>query len=437
MLIVALVLVFVIAAMVIALGGTSRSDASLSANLMATRQARLVEQSAEQYVLALLEQSSSSSTSSSTSAVELLDSSYFEQVELAGGYVWFLRPDYGDGELPQYGLVDESTKLDLNTATGNQLAAMPGIGESIGNRIIDWRDENDTKANEEGSEADDYQGGPAGYLPRNGNFVYLEELLMVAGMSPVLYHGDEMTIAQAGGTYVQPATMELDNLYQQIGLEPFLTVNGAAATLSSEEPIDLSNNETRNEVADYVSETIADERGEQFSVRIRTRNQPYRDAFHMANDLDMTRDELKQVYDRLSPGGNGVKVNVNAAPPQVLSAVIDDDSLVEKIVGARAGYTRQDPYDVTWLFEELEDEATGLGQFITGRGRYYSADIVAAAKSGRAFRRVRVIVDTETSPARIVYRRDLTDQGWPLDPTLLDQLRAGELATGASGPIYQ
>jgi hypothetical protein len=80
---------------------------------------------------------------------------------------------------------------------------------------------------------------------------------------------------------------------------------------------------------------------------------------------------------------------------------------------------------VAWVFEALGDRAVGLGNQITGQGRQYSADIVAASGNGRAFQRVRIVVDASASPPRIVYRRDLTARGWPLDPAIREELRAG------------
>ena len=65
------------------------------------------------------------------------------------------------------------------------------------------------------------------------------------------------------------------------------------------------------------------------------------------------------------------------------------------------------------------------GGRITTNSYQYSADIIAVSSDGRAFKRVRIIVDTRETPARIVYRKDLTSNGWPLPQDVLDQLRSG------------
>jgi len=66
-----------------------------------------------------------------------------------------------------------------------------------------------------------------------------------------------------------------------------------------------------------------------------------------------------------------------------------------------------------------------IGSLITSRAYQFSADIVSVSGDGRAFRRCRIVVDARQSPPRVVYRRDLTSLGWPLDPMILDALRAG------------
>jgi hypothetical protein len=76
--------------------------------------------------------------------------------------------------------------------------------------------------------------------------------------------------------------------------------------------------------------------------------------------------------------------------------------------------------------------STTTGNFAT-QSYQYSADIVAVSGDGRAFKRVRIVVDasptsttsTTAPPPHIIYRRDLTGYGWPLDPQIRQQLRAG------------
>jgi len=52
---------------------------------------------------------------------------------------------------PEFGLVDEASKLNLNTATADMLATLPGMTVEFAAAIIDWRD-TDSTPSENGAE---------------------------------------------------------------------------------------------------------------------------------------------------------------------------------------------------------------------------------------------------------------------------------------------
>ncbi len=93
-----------------------------------------------------------------------------------------------------------------------------------------------------------------------------------------------------------------------------------------------------------------------------------------------------------------------------------EDSDADAIIGSRPSETHG---DIGWMLEALPPEklnAAGAG--MTARSRIYSADIVATSLDGRAFKRVKIIVDGRQSPPVIVKRTDLTSLGWPLTEQL-------------------
>ena len=53
--------------------------------------------------------------------------------------------------------------------------------------------------------------------------------------------------------------------------------------------------------------------------------------------------------------------------------------------------------------------------YITVHSNQYSADIIAVSGNGRAYKRYKAVVDTQKTPPRVVYWRELTHFGWPLD----------------------
>ena len=87
-------------------------------------------------------------------------------------------------------VVDEASKLNINTATKNQLMELPYMLEEIVDAIIDWRDNNDN-ASGVGVEGEYYETLPYGYRIRNGPFRTVRELLLVRGVTEDLFYGED------------------------------------------------------------------------------------------------------------------------------------------------------------------------------------------------------------------------------------------------------
>ncbi len=87
-------------------------------------------------------------------------------------------------------VVDESSKLNINTVTKQQLLVLPYMEEYIADAIIDWRDADDTP-NAEGVEGGYYESLPVGYKIRNGPFKTIRELLLVKGVTEELFYGED------------------------------------------------------------------------------------------------------------------------------------------------------------------------------------------------------------------------------------------------------
>ena len=56
----------------------------------------------------------------------------------------------------------------------------------------------------------------------------------------------------------------------------------------------------------------------------------------------------------------------------------------------------------------------------------------AVSGNGRAYRRYRAVVDATVSPPSVLYWKDLTYLGWPLDPSILTLLRSGTAPTSTT-----
>ena len=86
---------------------------------------------------------------------------------------------------------DNCGKLDINTATVEQLALLPGLDEEIAAAIIEYRSSLTNEAGETSESQYDgfYQQQTPPYLASHLPFNTVDELLMVAGMTPELLYG--------------------------------------------------------------------------------------------------------------------------------------------------------------------------------------------------------------------------------------------------------
>lgn len=93
------------------------------------------------------------------------------------------RQDEGGGLV--YGISDEESRLNVNTAAAEQLTNLDGMTPEITAAILAWRGDN-SAANPAGANADYYASLQPPCQPRNGKFQTIRELLMVRGVSPEL-----------------------------------------------------------------------------------------------------------------------------------------------------------------------------------------------------------------------------------------------------------
>jgi competence ComEA-like helix-hairpin-helix protein len=98
------------------------------------------------------------------------------------------RQDEGGGIV--YGVSDEESRLNINSASTESLAKLNGMSAEIAAAINDWRD-GDNAVSPGGAEAEYYLSLQPPYQPRNGPLQTLRELLMVKGISPDLLLGKD------------------------------------------------------------------------------------------------------------------------------------------------------------------------------------------------------------------------------------------------------
>ncbi len=118
------------------------------------------------------------------------DAQQFREVPFGRGVFCVLRrgrADEGGGII--FGVSDEESRLNVNTATTDALAKLQNMTPDVATAIVNWRGGDSTTT---AAEAQYYAGLQPPYQPRNGAFQTVRELLMVRGVTPDLLLGRDI-----------------------------------------------------------------------------------------------------------------------------------------------------------------------------------------------------------------------------------------------------
>ncbi len=148
-----------------------------------------------------------------------------------GHFQVFRRGKEEEGGGVLYGVSDEESRLNLNVATAEDLARLDGMTSELVAAIMDWRDE-DNAVTAGGAEEEYYASLAPPHQPRNGPFQTLRELLMVRGVSPQLFRGDDLHLSG----FLEPATENRDDTglaVMDTGWAGLLTVDSSIKDISA------------------------------------------------------------------------------------------------------------------------------------------------------------------------------------------------------------
>ncbi|MFK7769192.1 MAG: general secretion pathway protein GspK [Mariniblastus sp.] len=149
----------------------------------------------------------------------------------------------GNAEGIRFGLIDESSKINLNVLPYNDaidgnardiLMALPQMTEEIADSILDWLDPDDDER-DFGTESSYYNGESPPYSAKNGPMDSLDELLLIRDVTPQLLFGLDSNRngildpaeAAAGDVSVSDADMYL-------GWANYLTLYSTESNLTGE-----------------------------------------------------------------------------------------------------------------------------------------------------------------------------------------------------------
>lgn len=338
---------------------------------------------------------------------------------------------------PYFALIDEASKLNLNTATSAMIQALPlpGMTPEFADAIVAWRSATGTAA----ANAESYytQLTP----PRHNKgapYETVDELRLVNGAMLDVILGEDtnrngaLDANEDDGEGSAPRDDQNGQLLP--GLLEYVTVYSkepatSAAGARRLNVTTLNTLQTRQAFQTRLTQRgISTQRAVQIMSRLpfNAQNPNQTPALTSVADLmvttQMTAAEFALVHTDLTAVAATVTsgiatglVNVNTASAAVLSAI---PGIGPTNAPTLVAYRQAHPDEMTsfaWLTQVLSTAAIRqAGRYITDQSYQFSADIAGVGPNGRGYCREKVVFDLSASKPRIVFRQDLTAYGWAL-----------------------
>ncbi len=436
-LIVVIWIVLILASLVIVMAHATRVEAVAAMNHIAQVKAEAVANGAIQYILAKLSSEDDSTVS--------YGSDPYEAMEVGDGYFWVLGRDLSGSEDYTYGLVDEAGKINLNSASPEDLLEMllklPNMTTELATSIIDWQDEDDDVTSG-GAESEYYLLLSEPYQCKNAPLETVEEVLLIKGGDRDLLYGEDtnrngvLDWNENDGEQSSPADNSNGSLDR--GFFDYVTIHSYETNTNGQGQPRLDLNDSQNQAAfqELLEGVISDEQAITVLQTLRNaglfsgRQTPNRSLIGVYYISGMAFEDYEQIIDRITVDGDAEiiagRININAAPQEVLLCLPGlEESDVDALVQKRS--QSDDLEGILWITQVLDEEkARAIGSYITSKSSQYSADIVAVSGDGRAFARYYVVIDTAAGSPEIIYKQSLHYAGWPLEEEILEKLRDGQ-----------
>lgn len=322
-------------------------------------------------------------------------------------------------------VIDELSKLNINTATKEQLLGLPDMVEEIADAIIDWRDSDDMLSGA-GVESGYYEGLTYGYVARNGPFRTLRELLLVKDVTEDLFYREDTNLNgrldynERDGQESPPA--DNGDSVLDVGWAAYLTCypsgsNASGAGETSAEQTQSSgtqqqssgNQQQSSEGQQQQSETQQQSSGNGGRSSGNTQQSSGNNQ-QTSGNTQQTSGNTGQTSE--STNQEPAKVNINTASDIVLAALLGGGDEAERTAQAIITYRNtltEGIEDISELTEQgiLDEDIFGqLEDYITTSSDIFTIRCFATADrngvSGTTLQ-TEAVVDRSSSPCRILF----------------------------------
>jgi type II secretory pathway component PulK len=364
-----------------------------------------------------------------------------EAVPVGGSHFWLIGRDTnnlsGPGQI-NFGLVDEASKLNLNSASSNMLAvlvdSMPRANPDIVSAILDWRTTNGT-----GMYQSYYASRPQPYQSKSAPFETVDELRLLFGADMDTFAGED---ANRNGI-LDPNETDLNHNGQlDPGLIEYLTVYSREpnTTSNGQARVNISTVTATGPLPSLLQTALGTARAGQILTTLGLLGSavggpgsppgppvvlPFTSPLQFFVRSRMTADEFGKIAESITLTNGAFidgRVNINTASAAVLATLPGFDNnpdLAQTLVTYRI--SNPDKLgSIAWIVDALGQSnnsvlaALQARDCITTRSYQYTADIAALGPNGRGYRRTRFVFDTSSGSPVIIYRQDLTHLGWAL-----------------------
>lgn len=324
-------------------------------------------------------------------------------------------------------VTDEAGKLNINTASKEQLMGLPYMESTIADAILDWRD-GDENPRAEGAEAGYYENLPFPYTIRNGPLKTIRELLQVKGMTKDFLYGedtnlnDQLDYTEMDGEVSPP--IDNGDSYLDKGWIAFLSCYSYEKNVDAEGNNRVNINEANEQqlqnglgLSQGQAQWIVQNRGGGFQSVAHVLNdnaaeKPPENSGNSNGAQPIDQQTFAGIVDRMTISGEEKipgKVNVNTAPKEVLVALLGGNEQAEQLTQSIISERSSRLYGFTTMADLLSvpsmtvSKLKSIANQITVRSDVFTIRCFATADVSEARLQTECVVDRGSSPCTILY----------------------------------
>jgi type II secretory pathway component PulK len=338
---------------------------------------------------------------------------------------WFIGRDdrQNHGQNAAWGLVDEGSKLNLNTVTVDMLTNLPRMTQELASAIVDWRDTDETPTDPGGAESDYYLRQNPPYYAKNTNYDTVGELRLVAGMDLDTLFGEDANLNGIldANENDSDTSMPFDNRDGRLdpGLMEYFTVYTRIPTVG-----------TNVDNTQDVTALIQQFGGSANGLNLNPPQGGWTSLLEFYVTSGLSIDIMMKIEGYLvCTNATNALVNINTASQEVLSCIpgIGLDYAPQLVAYRQTNPTLRNtiawlPQALGWTAQNNMTDIRKVGPWICGRAYQFSADIAAVGHHGRGYKRVKYVFDVADGYAQTRLHEDLTYLGWALGKQVRDSI---------------